>query len=331
MELSRKVQEFIQNETDGKGLKNLKKSFETLSKKYINEEKNSEFVTNEEDSLVYALSRMLATYNVNYFVAKDLLYLIQQYKLEEIETLTDVGCGTLAGSLAFNDVFCLSKTIGLEKNGFMLNFSRKMVQNCSLANYELKDCDMTNQPIDSSDIILASFSLNELKDEKLFCVLDKLVSSTKKYLVIVEAGTPKRFEFMKMIKNYILPKGLSLVAPCANVKECPISGDDWCHFYCRLNRTKEQKFFKDATKSYEDEKFTYLIFSKQKFVANYSRIIARPQVRKGVISFKICSLNGVFKKDVTAKEKQMFKMAKKLDCGNIFLQEENVKNDKIDS
>jgi len=251
------------------------------------------------------------------------LNIITKFGLDEIEDMTDVGCGTLAGSLAFDEVFNLPKIVGLEKNKYMLNFSQKMATNCSLSNYELKECDMTKDSIVSSDLVLASFSLNELKDDRLFNVLEKMISSTKKYLVIVEAGTPKRFEFMKLIKEYVLSKGLSLLAPCGSSKKCQIVGDDWCHFYCRLNRTKEQRFFKDATLSYEDEKFTYLIFSKQKVSVNYSRVIARPQVRKGVISLKICSPNGVVNKDITSKDKQKFKIAKKLDCGSIFVDNVN--------
>ena len=112
---------------------------------------------------------------------------------------------------------------------------------------------------DSADLLLFSYSLNEISQEKLSAVIEKAHSLANNFLVIVEPGTPDGFARIRKIRSQLLSLGMSLHAPCPHHDACPMSNAEWCHFSVRLSRTALHRTLKKGSLGHEDEKYSYLI------------------------------------------------------------------------
>ena len=167
-------------------------------------------------------------------------------------------------------------------------------------------------------MVISSYVLNEIKAESRNQILEKLWNSTGKLLLIIEPGTPEGYNQIKEIRDYFIKKGANIVAPCAHEKECKISKNDWCAFSCRVARTKVHKLLKEGEVPYEDEKFAYITISRIK-TKKADRILRHPKIENGRITLKLCTTEGdIEEKTITKKEKEKFKIAKKLSNGDIL-------------
>ena len=76
---------------------------------------------------------------------------------------------------------------------------------------------------------------------------------------------------------------------------------------------------KDGELGYEDEKFSYIVVSKEKLQNNkISRILRHPQINTGFVKVKICTENGIEEKTISKKMGEIYKKVKKLDAGDII-------------
>jgi ribosomal protein RSM22 (predicted rRNA methylase) len=168
-----------------------------------------------------------------------------------------------------------------------------------------------------SDLVVASYSLGEMAECET--VVEKLWGMTQKVLIVVEPGTPKGFERLKSIRKQLLNGGAHLIAPCPHSNMCPLSEGDWCHFYARLNRSSLHRRAKEAHLSYEDEKFSYLIFAKEPVDLCAARVLRHPHKGKGHVRLTLCTSQGIKEKVVTKKDKEEYRLAKKSDWGDIVI------------
>ena len=177
---------------------------------------------------------------------------------------------------------------------------------------------ITDNIEEKADLVISSYVLNEIKAESRNQILEKLWNSTEKLLLIIEPGTPEGYNQIKEIRDYFIKKGANIVAPCAHEKECKISENDWCAFSCRVARTKVHKILKAGDVPYEDEKFSYIAVSKMK-TDKKDRILRHPKIENGRITLKLCTTEGdIEEKTITKKEKEKFKIVKKLNNGDIL-------------
>ena len=77
-----------------------------------------------------------------------------------------------------------------------------------------------------------------------------------------------------------------------------------------------QRLVKGATLGYEDEKYSYLLVSKEPIERPESRIVKTPDKHSGHVRFVLCNLRGLETKVISKKEKEVYKEAKKLDWGD---------------
>jgi len=155
-----------------------------------------------------------------------------------------------------------------------------------------------------ADLILFSYSLNEIPEEYLMSVIEKAHALTSNYLVIVEPGTVEGFERIRAIREKLLKLGMFLRAPCPHHGKCPIKSPDWCHFSARVSRTSIHRVLKKGTLGHEDEKFSYLVASKEPFSPSGKRVLRAPLKRKGHTVTKLCTENGIEEKVFTGKERK---------------------------
>jgi hypothetical protein len=141
------------------------------------------------------------------------------------------------------------------------------------------------------------------------------------HLLIIEPGTPHYFNRLKEIRDHLIGKGAFLWAPCCHTKACPLEMDDWCHFSVRVDRSKEHKNLKNASRGFENEAYSYMLFSKLPKNAGFGRSVAAPRIHGGHIDLKICTKNAEIITPTVGKSAQDYKTLKKSGWGDLIKHE----------
>lgn len=318
MELPIVLKNLIEKELEKNNIKDLQKNAENISFKYREKSgKGNRLVTENIEALAYSAVRMPATYSAIYTALKQVLEIYNP----EIESVLDVGAGTGAGSWAVNDLIDVRQIICLEREDVMRNLGEFFMKNSEsdiLQNTKWEKFDLLNSNLEySADLVICSYVLNELNEKDRQQVLDKLWKATNKILLIIEPGTPVGFNEIKVIRKSFVECGGNVIAPCPNIENCPMPQNDWCHSTCRVNRTKIHKLLKNGDVPYEDEKFSYIAVSKENIKkVDFARVLRHPKIESGKITLLVCSSSGIYEKIITKKEKELFKVARKSNCGD---------------
>lgn len=296
----------------------LKESANSISNIYMEGNNNGQSLVNKEkDILAYAVMRMPATFSA----VSSVLDEISKLSNIEAKTILDVGSGMGTASLAMlyhfdNEI----EVTCLEREEEMISLGKKIFSNYpGLSSTKWIDEDYREyMPEEKYDIVIASYTLNELSMLDRARVVNELWNRTNKLLIIVEPGTPVAFKEIKWIRDELISKGGYLLVPCSHMDKCPIEDDDWCHFATRVERSRLHKYLKGGDSPYEDEKYSYLVFSKEKVEPKISyRILRHPLIGKGNISLVACGKNGIENLRIF-KNNPDFKKIKKLKCGDSF-------------
>ena len=322
MELPISLREKINKKAEGKKQSELLEISKEISDKYINKSgRGNRLVTKGDEALVYSIARMPATYGA---VHKALEWSIENF-CEEINSVLDVGAGTGAASWAVAEALNKNLEITcLEREDAMINLGKEYMQgeNISLSNATWIKQDVSNTEIkEKADLVISSYMLNEFAEETRIKAVQKLWNVTNKLLLIIEPGTPESFKKMKKIREYLIECGGNVIAPCVHNQKCELPENDWCQFTCRISRSKLHKILKGGDSPFEDEKFFYLAISKTKEVGvqkEVSRVLRHPKIEAGKITLKVCDENGIREKMITKKEKDLFKIARKIESGDVI-------------
>ncbi|WP_244834055.1 small ribosomal subunit Rsm22 family protein [Clostridium sp. BJN0001] len=318
MDLPAELKNYIENQTFNIKNETLINSRKSLTDKYKNKSgKGLNLIDSDNDASVYSIVRMPATFGSVYSALK--------YTLENIDStfssLIDVGAGTGAASWAAYSLINLEKITCLEREDKMRNLGSKIMKTGPniLNNANWIKYDITKDSLkEKGDIVITSYMLNELSEDFRIKAIDKLYDMTNNLLLIVEPGTPQGFKNIKMAREYLLKEGAHIIAPCPSNNTCQIEDSDWCHFSCRIQRSKLHRILKKGDAPYEDEKFSYIAVSKNDFkLKPYSRILRHPIIKKGHISLQICTDNNkVENLSLTKKDGSLYKSSKKLKWGD---------------
>ena len=307
--ISSKIEEML----EGYKISSLKEISFSLIDNYQNETgKEVNFITSELVAKVYASIRLPATFNAVY---SSLSY-VKEYYHNEIKSHLDVGSGLGTSVIASTLLFDLEHITCLEKEDNMIKIGKELLDNYDI-NWKKFDV-LTDTLIDKADLVTASYLLNELSDSHRLIVVDSLWEKTNKVLLIVEPGTKKGYQIIKKVREHLINKGGYLIAPCPHMDKCPLSSDDWCHFSTRVNRSKLHRLLKEGDVPYEDEKYIYVAFSKDKCDRCSSRVLRHPITNKGCIRLELCDKNGLSQVDIRKSDKDNYKKAKKCNWGDSF-------------
>ena len=292
---------------------NIIENAQIISSRYRkNDGKGKRLLTNELEAVSYVISRMPATYAAVYSAFKQIL---ANYN-EKMTSLLDVGAGTGAGTWAVNEIENMSQITCLEIEKSMSNIGKKIMKNTALDNVQWKSYNILQDEIaEKADIVLTSYMINELPEQKRENAVLKLWQATNKLMVVIEPGTPEGFKNILNIRNLIKEQGGYIVAPCCCNGECPIKENDWCAFYARVARSSIHRQAKGGNLGYEDEKFSYIAFSKTPVEITGERILRHPQINSGFVKVKLCTAEGIQEKTYSKKDGEIYKKIKKLDAG----------------
>lgn len=310
------LKQAVENLTAGLQQKEIKKHAQRISLRYRNEKQTAnKALLNDTEAAVYAVSRMPATFGAVCSVFQSTPFFENFYP----ETMIDVGSGTGSAVWAAKCFFDFKQISCLESKAAMRHIGEKLFQEGTdffHASPEWRDFDLRFSEFNqTADLVTASYVLNELEESFYEKALSALWQATKQALVIIEPGTSESFKRMKAFRTFLINNGAFIAAPCPHNDLCP---NQWCHFSCRIARSKGHRLSKNAEAPYEDEKFTYLVALRNPSVAKGMRVLRSPFIEKGKVTLSLCSTEGLREKIVTKKDKNAYKTARKLKWGDLF-------------
>ena len=313
MEFPAELREKINALTEREDLNTLRVSAARLSENYRAESKDGKRgAVSRTDVLAYAAVRMSATFAA---VSKALELSLSRFD-GEINSILDVGAGTGAGAIAAARLTECENVTCIEREENMLALGRELCE-CVGASAVWEQRDISQGIPHSADLVICSYCLNELAEDKRKAVISELAKAAEKLLVIVEPGTPFSFEDMKRTRQLLLEKGLKIAAPCPHGNDCPLPRGDWCHFTSRAQRSRLHKLLKNADVPYEDEKFCFLAAAKESCTPCEARILRKPLIQSGRITLELCGADGI-KTETVTKKSPLFKAARKSESGGEF-------------
>lgn len=304
---------------DGQKQDKLRSIARALSERYREQSGSGKaLLTGDLEAAVYAAVRMPATFGA---AASAVEYAAECLTDTEITSVLDIGAGSGAASWAAVNVLPeVDSLTCLEREGAMRRIGERLMSEAEddvLRSAKWLSGDLLGMSKElHADLVISSYVLNELSEKDRPSAIERLWTAADKLLVIVEPGTPSGFEVIRSVRERLVSLGAQIAAPCPHIGECPLAADDWCHFTCRVARSRLHKLLKEGDAPFEDEKYSYIAAIKQPCVPAKARVLRHPYTEKGRITLEVCTADG--RRTLTAgkKDAALFKAARKARCGD---------------
>jgi ribosomal protein RSM22 (predicted rRNA methylase) len=170
-------------------------------------------------------------------------------------------------------------------------------------------------PHAAADVVTISYVLGELDPAAAGALVSRAFEAARVALVIVEPGTPRGYRHVIDARTRLLELGARIAGPCPHAAPCPLTGDDWCHFAVRLERSRAHRQLKGAELAWEDEKLSYLVAARGETQPVAGRILRRPHIDKGRIGLRVCTPEGVEETAVTRRDPLAWRAARRAQWG----------------
>lgn len=178
----------------------------------------------------------------------------------------------------------------------------------------------TQDSFPSHDIVSISYVLNELDLSSQKQLISRAWSAATQAVVIIEPGTPQGFKSLLQARQQLIDQGACIFAPCPHNLTCPMAGgEDWCHFSARLPRSSWHRQIKQAQLAFEDEKYCYLIATKEKSHEAKYRIIKRPLRKSGHVTLDLCTPSGLKRSTLSKRDKIIYSKARNVVWGDTWI------------
>ena len=285
-----------------------------ISKTYRNSG-NSRVIASEADALAYALVRMPATYAA---VTACLNALLEVRADFAPISLLDVGAGPGTASWAAAETFSsLQNFMLLDINAALQTLALELGrEHARLAAMTCRRDAHALDEAEPADLVIASYLIGEVGETERRTLAERLWAKTRDMLLVVEPGTPEGFRRIIELRAQLIAAGARVTAPCPHDGQCPLSAPDWCHFAQRLPRLRAHKQIKEAELPFEDEKFSYVVLTRNAPAQRFSRVLAPPVVSKVEVSAKLCTASGVSFTKVPRRDKAAYAKARRWRWGD---------------
>ncbi len=263
----------------------------------------------EERVAAYLATRFPATYAAAFAVLRE----VAARTGAEPASILDLGSGAGAATLAARELFPeLRRATLIEADIAFIDAGRELLPDATWIR-----ADLRNQPsFDPHDLVIASYMLGELSQSGALAVVDAAWNAAQTAFVIIEPGAPEGYSLVLAARARLIERGGHLIAPCPWEGPCPLAGRDFCHFAERVERSAVHRRAKDAELSYEDEKFSYVAFSRSPAERAPGRVIRRPEHSPGLITLEVCRGETVATERVTKRDRDRFRAARKVRWGD---------------
>jgi ribosomal protein RSM22 (predicted rRNA methylase) len=275
-------------------------------------------LSTDEQRAAYLAVRLPATYAA--VVAA--LRWTSEVCADEIHTVLDLGSGPGTALWAAVEVFtAIDSATGFERDVRLIETARRLsvgAEHSALRKANWMQGDLTaNIPEGAWDLVVCSYALNEVREAQRAELLRKAWARTAKLLVVIEPGTKAGFANALAARTRLLNEGAMLAAPCPNALACPMAASgDWCHFAARVERTAEHRRLKDAALGHEDEKFSYVAFSRNAAQTPQARIVRHPRIFSGYTKITLCTAGEIANTTITRSKKEDWRRLKRLGWGD---------------
>lgn len=270
-----------------------------------------------EHHLAYLLVRLPATYAAISAVLSEV-----RDRVGGIRSVLDLGAGPGTAAWAAAEIFPgLERVTLIERDAEMVALAKKLAAGHPvLSRAQWVANDLRSAKFEAHDLVIAAYSLSELSGrDALTGVSTRAWATAQNAFAIIEPGTPRGFACLLPIRDALLAQGQHMVAPCPADAECPmkVRPGDWCHFSARLERTSLHRRLKSGELSYEDEKFSYVVFARDKSAPQArSRILRHPVHLKGHIKLTLCEAPIVREITVAKSDGEIFRLARRAGWGD---------------
>jgi hypothetical protein len=269
------------------------------------------------DDVARAQAYMAARMPATYAAVEQALAQVPMEALVDVRSVLDLGAGPGTATWALRErlpdlalatlVETDAATVALAK---VLAESRPAPSDLNM-NWQDQPALLAAKTATQHDVVLMSYCLEEAGAEEAEALVRAAWAAARQGLLIVEPGTPAGFARLLKMRDMLLAEGGHLIAPCPHTLACPLAagalGGDlkqkptakerfdnmWCHFGVRLERRGLHRLIKGGDLGYEDEKFSFLYFSRTKLssLAPY-RVLAWPKRISRHIELDLCSKSG---------------------------------------
>lgn len=270
------------------------------------------------DARAYAAYRMPATYAAMAAVFWEVRDRLPGWAPH---SMLDVGGGPGTAAWAAAAVWPeLSRITILERDSGMIAVGTALAGHARsqpIQGAEWHAVDITNDwDAGGADLTIAGYLLGELTPHGRAQLVQRLWQHTNAVCVIVEPGTPRGYALIVEASEVLTREGSRILAPVPPTWPCLEHENDWLHFSERVARTRAQRAAKGATLAHEDEKFCYLVASRQASEPFAARVIRHPQIRSGHIRLTVCTSEGIRHLVVPRSQKEAYRRAKDLRWGS---------------
>lgn len=318
MELPPPLRRAVDLALEGVGLADLTRAAEALSSRYRDEVLDGRFhLSDDLAARAYLATRLPATFAA---VRSSLTAVAQRRPDFTPRTLLDAGAGPGSALWAAADLWAsLDDAVLVEGSAAIRAWGERLGEGLPLQRIEWRAADLTAAPLASEprDLVILAYVLNELEPEARGRLIDRLWTTTADTFVVIEPGTSAGWKRILEVRERLVGAGAHLLAPCPHAARCPLAPPDWCHFSCRVPRSRLHRRAKRAEVPWEDEKYLYLAASRRPAPPPEARVLASPQARKGLVRLKLCRHDGALEeRTVSRRAGAAFARARRLDWGD---------------
>jgi len=294
------VRRQIELRADASGFPALKRAAAALSEAY--REGKPTRVTSDDQVNAYLVTRMPATYAAAHAALEQLPDL-------PINSVLDIGAGSGAATLAALKRFPGAREFSLiERDPSLADAAREFLPDATV----LCSDATSMRDFPEHDLVIAAYSLGEMQAG----LAARLWAAARVALLVIEPGTPRGAAQITQVREELLALGAHMAAPCPAAMRCPLSGDDWCHFAARVERTSLHRRLKDGDLGYEDEKFSYVAVTREPVELNGSRVLRHPKHHAGWIELELCTASGTRHERATKRDRERFRQARRAEWGS---------------
>jgi ribosomal protein RSM22 (predicted rRNA methylase) len=299
----------------------LARAVEDMSFRYRSRRKDSgAFISTPLQRAAYVVTRFPATYAA---VVSVLVEIQQRRPAFAPTSFLDLGAGPGTATWAAAAIFpSLQRATLIEQDSEFIATGRQMAKSAGadpVPRVEWVRGDLRKAQIESHDLVVISYALGELSEREASELVNKAMGAAR-VLAVIEPGTPRGCGVVHVARAAMLGSAAHILAPCSQEGPCPMLArpNDWCHFAQRLERTSLHRQLKSGELGHEDEKYSYMVATKEEVTRPSARIIRDPLIGKGHIKLELCTPEGITAVTVTRSDKERFKQARRAKWGDAW-------------
>ncbi|PYP91954.1 MAG: hypothetical protein DMG65_05810 [Candidatus Angelobacter sp. Gp1-AA117] len=314
MRLPDALQSAIQKEVERIDRARLAQAAAQLTERYQAGQFSSPVIHTEAQRAAYLAVRVPAIFSANLHVFSEIRRLAPDVNISGV---LDLGSGPGTALHAAAQVFpSIQHATLVESDAALINVSKRLGTAVPDVRWLQQDI-RSGVPAELHDLVVISYTLGELSQAGAEKLVMQAWAAARQFLVVIEPGTVRGFGFIHAARALLIGAGAHLLAPCPHPLQCPMAAaGDWCHFAQRVERTSLHRQLKDGALGYEDEKFSYVVGSREEFPTPGARIVRHPQKLSGHVKLLLCTAHGLERRTITKSQKERYREARRVEWGD---------------